>query len=253
MKLNELLDLLKNALCLKKSGKNRQRAVLKSHLFTPLFFLLLTGCATVLDELWDDTVTAARYISRQSLAFFGFEGEESRAVATSHEIYQSTEEEYIPLRDQDLKAQYSDEAMPQSKEFPGYGRSQIPGIEGFSKPSSTLGSIFSTVYFNTDEHVLSQKEYYQTITRIATYIKNNSHMYIFVEGHADERASEAYNLALGTRRANFIRGLMIRAGANPDQIFTISYGKERPAVRGHTKEAWAKNRRAEFKIFQKKS
>jgi len=66
---------------------------------------------------------------------------------------------------------------------------------------------------------------------------------VIVEGHCDERGSREYNFALGERRANAIRDLLISMGIDGDRIGTISYGKERPAVSGHDPEAWALNRR----------
>ena len=66
---------------------------------------------------------------------------------------------------------------------------------------------------------------------------------VIVEGHCDERGSREYNLALGDRRANAVRELLIAMGVGPSRIGTISFGKERPAVAGHTPEAWAANRR----------
>ena len=74
---------------------------------------------------------------------------------------------------------------------------------------------------------------------------------MYVEGHTDERGPEAYNLSLGTRRANSVRTLLIQKGVDLNQVHTISYGKERPDDNSHTPDAWSKNRRAEFKIYQK--
>ncbi len=71
---------------------------------------------------------------------------------------------------------------------------------------------------------------------------------VMVEGHCDERGTVEYNLALGQRRADSVRRYMVAQGINPDRIFTISYGKEKPADPRSSEEAWAKNRRAEFKI-----
>ena len=86
---------------------------------------------------------------------------------------------------------------------------------------------------------------------MATYLKRHKNTYIFIEGHCDERASEAYNLSLGTRRANYIRNVLIKYGVNPQQIYTASYGKERPEELGHGQKVWAKNRRVAFKIYNK--
>ena len=221
--------------------------------FFPLVFLVFASCSSTLSDTWEETKLATRSLTRQSLAYLGLLEEESRIVATSQEIYQTSEEEFVPLRDQDLSTAYMDESYPQAHGMPSKAKQGQLHTEQFSKPSSTLASIFTTVYFNTDEHILSQKEYYQTINRIASYLKKNSHVYLNVEGHCDQRASEAYNLALGTRRAQFVRSLLIKAGVNADQVYTVSYGKERPVSKGTTKEAFAKNRRVEFKIFQNRS
>ncbi|NDD99258.1 hypothetical protein EB008_03055 [bacterium] len=221
--------------------------------FTPLVFFVLASCTSTVYDAWEETKMATRSFTKQGLAYLGLIEEESRIVATSQEIYQSSEEEFVPLRDQDLSSQYMDESYSQPKETKAPARKGVHATEQFSKPSSTLSSIFSTVYFNTDEHVLSQKEYYQVINRIASYMKKNPHVYLSVEGHCDQRASEAYNLALGTRRAQFIRSLLVKAGVESDQINTVSFGKERPISKGNTKESLAKNRRVEFKIFQQRS
>ena len=222
--------------------------------FYPLVFFVLASCTSTLNDAWEETKTATRSMTRQGLAYLGLLDEESRIVQTSQEIYQTAEEEFIPLKDQDLSSQYMDESYPQAKEnTPTTAKRGNIGQEQFSKPSSTLATIFTTVYFNTDEHVLSQKEYYQTINRIASYMKKNPHVYLSVEGHCDQRASEAYNLALGTRRAQFVSSLLIKAGDGKEQIHTVSYGKERPASKGNTKDSLSKNRRVEFKIFQQRS
>jgi peptidoglycan-associated lipoprotein len=67
-----------------------------------------------------------------------------------------------------------------------------------------------------------------------------------LEGHADERGSREYNIALGDRRAQSVRRVLLFQGASTDQIETVSYGEEQPAMSGHTEEAWAKNRRVEL-------
>ncbi len=64
-----------------------------------------------------------------------------------------------------------------------------------------------------------------------------------VEGHADERGTREYNLALGERRANAVKNYLVAVGVSPSRVTTISYGKEQPAVLGATEAAWAQNRR----------
>ncbi|MFQ5537035.1 MAG: peptidoglycan-associated lipoprotein Pal [Gemmatimonadota bacterium] len=69
-----------------------------------------------------------------------------------------------------------------------------------------------------------------------------------IEGHADERGSTEYNLALGSRRAEAVKQFLVGFGLSEGRFSTVSYGEERPLVDGHDEAAWAKNRRAEFVI-----
>jgi peptidoglycan-associated lipoprotein len=230
-------------------GNVMKKIMLSFLLFTAIF--LTVGCERSSGSIWEDTKTIGRYIHRKGRLLWN-QDVDSRMVANEQEFTGPQEEEYIPLKNEDLKLQYADLSIPQPKEVPGAEGSQIPGIDHFQSPSSSQAKVFKTLYFNTDEHILRLNEYFQIVTSIAKYMKKNPNLYIFVAGHCDERASEAYNLALGTRRANTIRGLLIKQGVEPSHVYTISYGKEMPADSGHSKEAWAKNRRVEFKIYEKK-
>jgi peptidoglycan-associated lipoprotein len=78
------------------------------------------------------------------------------------------------------------------------------------------------------------------------FIAGNGEVTVRLEGHADERGSREYNIALGDRRAQSVRRVLLFQGASTDQIETVSYGEEQPAMSGHTEEAWAKNRRVEL-------
>jgi len=69
---------------------------------------------------------------------------------------------------------------------------------------------------------------------------------ITLEGHADERGTREYNIALGERRADAVRRVLMANGVNANQIKVVSYGEERPALLGHDESAWSKNRRAEL-------
>ena len=211
----------------------------------PLLGLFLCGCSN--SSVWEETKTAGRYLNRKGLALLKQEND-SRLVNSREEFVGPQEDEFIPLKDQDLKTQFVENATPQAKD--GHSQS-APSLQNFKDPSHALANIFKHVYFNTDDDMLRVKEYYHTVSKIGEYLKGHSNISVFVAGHCDERASDAYNLVLGSKRANFIRGLLIKEGANPDQIFTISYGKQQPLVNGHNKAAWAKNRRAEFKIYDK--
>lgn len=213
--------------------------------------IVLSGCHKNTTTVWEDTKTMGRYLHRKGQLLWR-KDLDSRMIESEEEFTGPQEEEYIPLKDEDIKKQFADMSIPQPKEVPGAIGSSVPSIDQFVKPTSHFAELFKNLYFNTDEHVLRTKDSYQVIGKIAEHMKKNPNLYIFVEGHCDERASEAYNLALGTRRANTIRSLLVKQGVNPNHIYTISFGKEMPAMLGHSPEIWAKNRRVEFKIFEKK-
>lgn len=214
--------------------------------------ILFTGCQRNSNTVWEDTKTMGRYLHRQGQLLWKQDAN-SRMINSEEEFVGPQGEEYIPLRDEDLKTQFADHSIPQPKEVPGAIGSSIPSIEYFSKPTSKLANLFQNVYFKTDQHTPKSDEDRKVLSYIAEHMKKNPHIYLTVEGYCDERASEAYNLALGTRRANAIRNHLIQNGVNPNHIFPISYGKEKPAELGHTEAAWAKNRRVEFKIYEKKA
>ena len=166
-------------------------------------------------------------------------------------VFSISDEEFIALNEHDLKSQFAEAVVPQSNITPGEAGSGLPGISHFKNPAAILASIFRTVYFNTNAHILRSQDSFNSLSRAATPLKEHPNFYIFITGNCNERGPEAYNLALGTRRSNYVRSFLVQKGVNPDQIFTISYGKEKPADLGHNHRAWAKNRRAEFKIFEK--
>ena len=98
------------------------------------------------------------------------------------------------------------------------------------------------MFFDFDKAVL-RPEAQRTLERQAAWMKQNSRVSVTVEGHADERGTREYNLALGERRATAAKNFLVALGIDPGRISTLSYGKERPAALGHTEAAWAQNRR----------
>jgi len=214
--------------------------------------ILLSGCQNSSGAVWEDTKTMGRYLQRKGKLLWR-KDVDSRMVETADDFTGPSDEEFIPLKDEDLKTQFAHVSIPQPAQTPGAKGSPVPSIDHFSSPTGELASMFKNVYFNTDEHVVKRRDDMEGIDRIAAYMKKNPNLYIFVSGHCDERASEAYNLALGTRRANMIRSMLVKKGVNPNHIYTISFGKEMPLDKGHAAESWSKNRRAEFKIFKKES
>jgi peptidoglycan-associated lipoprotein len=105
----------------------------------------------------------------------------------------------------------------------------------------------NVVYFEYDSDRLTAEAEERLRTK-ASVLRANPAVEIRVEGHADERGSTEYNLALGQRRAESVRTFLTGYGITGNRLATISYGKERPAVEGSSEAAWARNRRAEFAI-----
>jgi peptidoglycan-associated lipoprotein len=103
------------------------------------------------------------------------------------------------------------------------------------------------VYFEYDSDQLTSEAQDRLRTKVAI-LRANPTLQLQVEGHADERGSTEYNLALGQRRAETVRDFMTSYGVDGSRIMTISFGEERPIVEGSDEAAWAKNRRAEFSI-----
>ena len=105
----------------------------------------------------------------------------------------------------------------------------------------------TTFYFDFDTSEI-KPEARDVLVAHARYLADNPRAQVRAEGHADERGSKEYNLALGERRAKAVERFLIVNGASRGQIETISYGEEKPAVRGSGEEAWAQNRRVELKF-----
>jgi peptidoglycan-associated lipoprotein len=110
----------------------------------------------------------------------------------------------------------------------------------------TEGDLSSrTVYFEYDSAKLTS-ESIAILETHGNFIAANGEVKVRLEGHADERGSREYNIALGDRRAQSVRRVLLFQGASTDQVDTVSYGEEQPAVSGHDEEAWSKNRRVEL-------
>ena len=99
------------------------------------------------------------------------------------------------------------------------------------------------VFFATNETVLTTASR-ETLRKQAAWLRKNSDITIVLEGHADERGTREYNLALGERRANSAKDYLMTYGISSDRISVLSYGKERPVDSGSNPLAWSKNRRS---------
>lgn len=98
------------------------------------------------------------------------------------------------------------------------------------------------VFFDFDKYAI-RPDARPVLKRWADWIRHHPQYSVTIEGHADERGTREYNLALGERRANSVKEFLVIQGVHSNQLVTISYGKERPAVFGSNEAAWAQNRR----------
>ena len=105
--------------------------------------------------------------------------------------------------------------------------------------------IEKTIYFDYDSDQISE-DYQTLIAHHGKYLAANSDMRVRLEGHADERGSREYNVALANSRAQSVRRLVLFQGASADQVEVISYGEEKPVALAHDEESWRLNRRVEL-------
>ncbi len=103
------------------------------------------------------------------------------------------------------------------------------------------------IFFETDSTDLTPSAR-TTLENQAAWLGQHSALNVSIEGHADERGTREYNLALGERRANSIKNYLVALGVSPSRISSLSYGKERPAVPGSNDMAWSQNRRGVTKV-----
>lgn len=100
-----------------------------------------------------------------------------------------------------------------------------------------------TIYFDTDQYNIDSADA-AALNKQAQWLMQYPSKRVTLEGHADERGTREYNVALGERRANAAKNHLVSVGVEPGRISTVSYGKERPVALGSDEAAWARNRRA---------
>ena len=123
------------------------------------------------------------------------------------------------------------------------GQMQSDVYTGTDTVKYLASGVADRVFFATNESVLTTKSR-ETLRKQATWLRKNSKITIVLEGHADERGTREYNLALGERRANAAKDYLMTYGISADRISVISYGKERPVDSGSNPLSWSKNRRS---------
>ena len=166
-------------------------------------------------------------------------------IAASAVLLGACEGKMDVMEDDAMEAEVVEGEMEATDEATTQGMSDEGAFEGhpLDDPSSPLSQ--RTVYFAFDSSHI-EDENRSIIEAHASWLAEHSGASVTLEGHADERGTREYNVALGEQRANAVRQLLALMGASGGQIDTISYGEERPAVEGHDESAWRFNRRVEI-------
>ncbi len=117
---------------------------------------------------------------------------------------------------------------------------ELPATPGSQEEFASIAG--DRVFFNVDRYDLTEAAR-TTLERQAEWLRRYPTRSIVIQGHADERGTREYNLALGDRRANSVRNFLVAVGIDPSRVTTVSFGKEQPAAFGANEVAWAQNRR----------
>ncbi len=227
---------------------------------TILLSLLILGCAGCTrstDDVWNDTKTASRHMGRGVTSLGGKRGT-SRQIAQQGEFDERQRlsrrpKDFIPLDDEEDLLVGDAEAIPAPLESPGDEGSSVPGVDAFKDPAldPNIAGIFEHIHFPYNSSLIKGEDNLHTLQQIVSYLAKHPRMSVFIEGHCDKRGSAAYNFALGANRANTVRTALVREGASPDRLFTISYGKEHLLFDEDGEEFHLLNHRGQFKIYEK--
>lgn len=119
--------------------------------------------------------------------------------------------------------------------------------ESASRLAALTAFVGENIHFAFDSSLLSDQAR-QTLINKAKYLRTNPEITVTVEGHCDDRGTNAYNLALGERRAESVKMFLVDQGIGTNRLNTVSYGAKRPIATEHDEASWAENRRAQFVI-----
>ncbi len=124
-----------------------------------------------------------------------------------------------------------------------------PMTEGiaFTEPTAEDALVLQDIHFDFDKSDIKEPDK-AILDGVSAWMLERPEARLQIEGHCDDRGTKEYNLALGERRALGVRSFLTGLTVNPDRLYTISYGEERPLCAEETEECWAKNRRAHFLV-----
>lgn len=123
-------------------------------------------------------------------------------------------------------------------------RATTSDVDTLNEPGSLLSK--RSVYYPFDVSAIQDADK-PVVQAHAKYLSNHPDRKVRLEGNADERGSNEYNLALGQRRADGVKKMLLLGGAKASQLETVSYGEEKPKASGHNESAWSQNRRTDIR------
>lgn len=130
------------------------------------------------------------------------------------------------------------------------GAAPLDGVDSSligGSQSDLVAQAGDLVFFDTDQHTLTIQAR-NVLDAQAQWLNSYPNINVTIEGHADERGTREYNLALGESRATSVKNYLIAMGVDPRRINTVSFGKEQPLVIGNDGQSWAQNRRAKTSV-----
>jgi peptidoglycan-associated lipoprotein len=119
-------------------------------------------------------------------------------------------------------------------------------VDELNNPNSPLAK--RSVFFDFDSYTVKD-EYLTTLQAHARYLASHPNQHMLIQGNTDERGTSEYNLALGQKRAEAVRGVLKQYGVQDSQMEAVSLGKEKPVASGHDEASWAQNRRSDV-VYQ---
>jgi peptidoglycan-associated lipoprotein len=119
-------------------------------------------------------------------------------------------------------------------------------VDELNNPNSPLAK--RSIYFDFDSYTVKEGDL-ATLQAHAKYLAGHPDRHVLIQGNTDERGTSEYNLALGQKRAEAVRGVLKQYGVSDSQVEAVSLGKEKPVANGHDEAAWAQNRRSDI-VYQ---
>lgn len=159
------------------------------------------------------------------------------ACASKDPVKEAKVEERTPV------ATTTTTTTPSTQGTQGQQSGTAKAVDPLKDPNSPLSK--RVVYFDYDRDAV-KPEYASLVQAHASYMAQNRSRKVRLEGHADERGSREYNMALGQRRADAVRKATAVLGVGNERMETISFGEDKPKSTGHDEAAWAQNRRVEI-------